>query len=368
MSGDNRELVLAHLVAWAKGKYGDSVRVRSVEGIDDDLGDKGFGYANVVRMDLEGADVDAVVLHTARRDEFGHDDLADRAHDAFLPWQTFGSFPSHVRAVDVGYIDSRGGLVSASNARDFFLVTEYAKGEPYFHDLERIAREGVLGPEDEARVTDLARLLADAHAEKRDDRERWLRRLRDLTGQHECIAGLIDSYDGKAADGIPDTATLRRLEHRVLDHRHRLKSYAHRLARVHGDFHPWNILFDGEGDARKLVVLDRSRGAYGEPADDLTALSVNFAMFALRHGERAHAPLQALHRRFFDTWLAKTGDHEVLRVAQPYLVFRLLVVASPVWYPELPAGMRARLFELADAVCDMETLDLDAVERFFVLR
>ncbi len=365
MSATEKARLVEAITAWTHERYGKGARVRSVRAIDDDVGDKGFGYANVIRIELEGAPVESVVLHIARRGGFGHEDLADRAHDAFLPWQTFNTFPEHVRALDVGYVDTSGILESAAAAHDFFLVTEYAKGTPYFHDLERIATSGAFGLEDEARVVRLAELLAKAHAEKRDDREAWLRRLRDLAGHHECVAGLVDSYDGKVADGIPDVATLRRIEHRVLDHRHRLKPYAHRLARVHGDFHPWNLLFDGVGAERKVVVLDRSRGAYGEPADDLTALSINYLFFALRHGSRAVAPLRALHRRFFDTWLAVTKDPEVLAVAQPYLVFRALVVASPVWYPDLPDGMRARLFALIDTVLDMETLDLDVLETFF---
>ena len=365
MSAIERERLVETIEAWTREKYGLNARVRSVRAIDDDVGDKGFGYANVIRIELEDAPVASVVLHVARRGGFGHDDLADRAHEAFLPWQTFNTFPEHVRALDVGYVDVSGNLVSAAAAQDFFLVTEYAVGTPYFHDLERIARSGTLGPEDEARVVCLAELLARSHAEKRDDREVWQRRLRDLAGHHECVAGLVDSYDDKQADGLPDLATLRRIEHRVLDHRHRLKAYAHRLARVHGDFHPWNLLFDGTDAERKVIVLDRSRGAYGEPADDLTALSINYLFFALRHGAQAVAPLRALHRRFFDTWLRLTNDREVLAVAQPYLVFRALVVASPVWYPDLPEGVRARLFAFMDAVLDMKTIDFDVLETFF---
>jgi hypothetical protein len=365
VSDTDRANLTARLGAWARGRFGPQVEVDKIHGIDGDVGDKGFGYANVLRVELRNAEIASVVLHVARRGGFGHDTLADRAHEAFLPWQTFGGFPHHVPALDVGYLDAEGALVSAAPARDFYLVTAYAEGEPYFHDLQRIAEQGHATREDEDRARRLAKLLADAHHEKKDAPDLWQRRLRDLTGHHECIAGIVDSYDGKTGPELPGTETLRRIEHRVLEHRHRLKSFAHRLSRVHGDFHPWNILFHGEGSQREVMVLDRSRGAYGEPADDLTALSINYLFFALRHGPQAAAPLRALHRHFYDAWLSLTGDREVLEVAQPYLVFRALVVASPVWYPDLPAGMRARLFELIDAVLDMRRLDLDKVERFF---
>lgn len=42
-----------------------------------------------------------------------------------------------------------------------------------------------------------------------------------------------------------------------------------RLRQVHGDFHPWKILFELGADFR---LLDRSRGEFGDPADDVTSL------------------------------------------------------------------------------------------------
>jgi aminoglycoside phosphotransferase (APT) family kinase protein len=42
---------------------------------------------------------------------------------------------------------------------------------------------------------------------------------------------------------------------------------------VHGDFHPWNILFQNDCD---FAVLDRSRGEWGDPADDVAPLTINY--------------------------------------------------------------------------------------------
>jgi aminoglycoside phosphotransferase (APT) family kinase protein len=52
----------------------------------------------------------------------------------------------------------------------------------------------------------------------------------------------------------------------------RLKSLTHRLRQVHGDFHPWNILFRS---AAEFSLLDRSRGEYGDPADDFRGFLSN---------------------------------------------------------------------------------------------
>jgi len=60
-------------------------------------------------------------------------------------------------------------------------------------------------------------------------------------------------------------------------------------------FHPWNLLFRTETD---FSVLDRSRGEWGEPADDVAALAVNYLFFGLRRstarGDMVAEPLYAL--------------------------------------------------------------------------
>ncbi len=352
----------AAITRWAEARFGG--KVRAIEPIDGDLGDKGLAYASVLRVRLDGAR--DVVVHTTRKNAgFGHDDLADRAYAAFLPYATFGSFPRHARALDVGSLASDGELRSMADADDFYFVTEFVEGTPYFHDLERVGAARSVTDDDLARARALADVLADAHAEKRRDDATWLRKLRVLQGHDECVAGIVDSYDDARGD-VPSTERLRRIEHRVLDHRHRLKAFPWRLARVHGDFHPWNVLMSGQGSELDVVVLDRSRGAYGEPSDDLSAMAINYIFFALRSGAGSAPAFRELFRAFFGHWLSRTRDHEALGVAQPYFAYRALVVASPAWYPNLPAGVRERLVELAEAVLEMETLDLDALEGYFV--
>jgi Ser/Thr protein kinase RdoA (MazF antagonist) len=131
--------------------------------------------------------------------------------------------------------------------------------------------------------------------------------------------------------------------------RWRLRGRAHRLSRTHGDFHPWNILFR---EGTEFGVLDRSRGEWGEPADDVAALGVNYLFFgmrkAARHGERGVAePFRTLFHTFLSTYLEHSRDWELLDVLPPFLVFRVLVLAHPRWYPDLPATVRDELIHAA---------------------
>ena len=73
-----------------------------------------------------------------------------------------------------------------------------------------------------------------------------------LVGSGEGIYGVVDHYPADVP-GAPWTR-LASIERRCAEWRWRLREHEGRLCRTHGDFHPFNILFDGD----KLVLLDAS--------------------------------------------------------------------------------------------------------------
>jgi adenylyl-sulfate kinase len=182
----------------------------------------------------------------------------------------------------------------------------------------------------------LADYLAEIHAVRGDEPGLYVRRIRELLGHGECIMGLADSYPPAWSAIVED------LERRCLEWRFRLKGRVHRLRQVHGDFHPWNILFREGTD---FTTLDRSRGEWGEPADDLAAISSNYLFFALQaRSKEGRAALFDLFHRFWSRYLRRTGDREIFEVAAPFFAFRGLVLASPLWYPDLDESIREKLF------------------------
>ena len=136
------------------------------------------------------------------------------------------------------------------------------------------------------------------------------------------------------------------IEKACVDWRAVLKQYTGRLSRVHGDFHPGNILFQGE---KSFTLLDRSRGEYGEPADDVTALCINFIFFSLmEYGKMAGAYDEAL-KLFYEEYIGASKDEAVNEVCAPFYAFRAAVVANPLFYPDVTDrgaredhGLRAR--------------------------
>lgn len=305
---------------------------------------KGRGYGRPRLVQLPWGQT--VVFHRSRRGPFGREYLADGAHTEVLAFETFDELPAHVRALDVGAVLADGSLRSIAGAQAFYLITSYGEGVPYFRLLEAAVEREAASADDLRKADVLVESLATIHAVRRDEPELYRRKSRELVGGNECIAGILDSYDDFPLDGWGSSEQLLSIERRCLGWRHRLKGFTHRLRRVHGDFHPWNLLFDGD----RLTLLDRSRGPYGEPADDVAALVVNYLFFSLLGHGRLQGALRELWFHVFSTYLHRTGDEELLQTLPPHLAFRALVVASPAWYPDLPATTRRALLSFAERV------------------
>jgi hypothetical protein len=237
----------------------------------------------------------------------------------------------------VGAFQCDGSLVSLGKADELCLLTEYAEGKPYAQDLERLLVTGEPAANDWERADSLCDYLLEIHRQRGGDPGLYTRRIRELVGHGECIMGLIDSYPDHPA--IPRD-TLKEIERTCVEWRWRLKDRVHRLRQVHGDFHPWNILFTGP---RQFRLLDRSRGEWGDPADDATCLAMNYYFFSLQRSGKLEGCFGQLWSRFWDRYLQRSGDPELLEVTAPFLAFRGLVMASPLWYPSLSDSVRQKI-------------------------
>jgi len=309
---------------------------------------KGFGYGVPFEVEcVSGGRVRSLVVSRTRPVQgFGHDYPADRAWQALYGHTAYNSFPRHARSLDVGLVRASGQLASVADATEFFQLVEKVEGTLYWRDLERLL-EAPLDEPDIVRVEALARFLAQAHRVKHDEPTLYQRRIRELVGHGECLMGILDSYPHPYP--LLRLEICEELERGAVSWRWRLRERAHRLSQTHGDFHPWNILFR---DGSDFSLLDRSRGEWGEPADDVAALGVNYLFFGLRKAARGQAPgtpapFGYLFRVFLETYLRESGDYEILEVLPPFFAFRALVIAHPGWYPELPSAVRCSLIHFS---------------------
>lgn len=314
---------------------------------------KGYGYGTPVRVEyaVNGRQASAV-LETIRPGPFGHEHMADRAQILLWSHDTYNRLPRHVRSLDVGAFTHEDELQSLGAIRELFLLNEYVEGVEYFGDLERLRDGAALTSLDISRADALCDYLVDIHRIRGTASGLYTRRVRELVGSNEYIMGLADAYPPSYDEIEP--GQIEAIELACVRWRWRLKDRTHRLRQVHGDFHPWNILFREGAD---FSVLDRARGEWGDPADDVTSLTMNYLFFALQGSGRVEGPLGALFRRFWERYLEASGDRELLEIAAPFFAFRGLVMANPTWYPHLPPGVRRRLLAFVEAVLASPAFD-----------
>jgi len=344
-------------------------RIERIERLGVDAGDdertrKGAGYGVPWRIKLRDGQGTprALVFHTARSDDFGHDRRADRAQEMLLSYDTFPLVPGHVAALDVGVIERDGRTRSLADAGEFYLLTGWAEGTLYADDLRRVASAREHRELDLARVDALATYLAALHQKKLTRPAGYVRAVRDLVGSGEGIFGLVDGYPPDVPAAPP--ARLQALERSCLAWRWKLRGAGERLARVHGDFHPFNIVF-GPDHSTELALLDASRGCLGDPADDVTALAVNYVFFAADAPACWAQGMRPLWQRFWRVYLDRSGDRDLLAVLAPWLAWRALVVANPVWYPNLSAQARDRVLGWIEDVLAAPAFDPASAEAVF---
>ncbi len=323
---------------------GEKVTTGSVKGY-------GYGVPVLVEYDVSGEHRKAV-FETTSPGSFGHEHMADRAGMLLWDHEAYNRLPRHARSLDVGGVTRDGTLLSLGSVEEFFLLVEHVDGRGYIQDLDRLQGGAALSDVDRARADALCDYLADIHRVKGPDPGLYIRRIRELLGHGECIMGLLDSYPRK--HGFITAKLLEGIERRCVAWRWRIKDRTHRLRQVHGDFHPYNILF---GEGVRFRVLDRSRGEWGDPSDDVTSLTGNYLFCSLQRSGKLSGAFEELFRRFWGRYLERTGDREMLEVAAPFYAFRGLVMASPVWYPTLDEEVRRKLFSFIEGVLDAEAFD-----------
>lgn len=322
---------------------------------------KGFGYGKPYAVDyiVEGEMRSSVLSSMKVQKGFGHDTFADRASNILWQNMAFNTLPKHVRSLDAGFFTKYGGLKSAGEADEFFILMDRVGGLEYYRDLDRILDAHFFQPLDVDRAAALSDYLVYIHSQKHDDPVLYHRRIRDLVGAGECIMGLVDSYPEDF--GFYSTRDFEQMEKKCVEWRWRLHDKVHRLCVVHGDFHPWNIMFRNGVD---FTVLDRSRGEYGEPADDVSCMSMNYLFYSLQKYGELKGEFRDLFVKFMENYLVKSGDFDMLRYIQPFYVFRALVVASPLWYPGLKPDIRIKLFNFIDNVLDADEFDYMNVNKY----
>jgi len=295
-----------------------------------------------------------------------HDYPSDRAGVFLLDLDEFKNLPKHVKAVDVLAELKDGSIKSIGGGREYYLLMERAEGRHYFNDLAGFSKKERLDHVDIQKILAMTSYLSKIHSVKKESKQLYWRKVRDTIGHGECLMGVFDTYP----DGAIAFKEMADIEKMCVDWRMRLKPKYGRLCQIHGDFHPGNIWFKengGQGSGVRgtdFILLDRSRGAWGDAADDVTALTINYIFFSINHSGKVKGPYLEALRLFYKEYIEKTGDKELLKVAAPFYAFRGAVVANPAFYPDVTPAKRRKIFNFVHNVLRARSFNPDKVNEY----
>jgi aminoglycoside phosphotransferase (APT) family kinase protein len=286
-----------------------------------------------------------------------HDYPSDRAGVFLLDLDEFKNLPKHVDAIDVLAEMKDGSVKSIGGGREYYLLMEKAEGTHYFHDLTLFSRKERLEPADIEKIQAMTSYLAEIHSVKKDSRHLYWRKVRDTLGHGECLMGVFDTYP----DGTLSYGEMADIEKKCVDWREKLKPLSRRLCKVHGDFHPGNIWFK---NSREFILLDRSRGPWGDAADDITALTINYIFFSINNFGIVKGPYLEALKLFFKEYTERTGDSAICGVVALFYAFRGVVVANPVFYPDVTEENRRKIFNFVHNVLDDDSFKIEKVNEY----
>jgi hypothetical protein len=339
---------------YLKERFGPETRLTGIER----LGEGIHGVAYLMKFRSFHKE-HRLIMKTLFPSGFGHDHFSDRAQVLLLANSNYNDMRKHVKAVDV-VGEAADRLISLGDANEFYTIMEEAKGTPYFQDLDDILKRGTLTDLDMERARMLAHFLAEIHATKypgQNAKTLYRRRIRELLGHGECIMGIIDTYD--RPEYITDPELIEYTE-KCVRWWGKIRDRSERLCKVHGDYHPGNIWFHGDD----FTLLDRSRGSWGEAADDVSCLGINYIHYAIRDRGTFEGPFAELFRLFLRSYLQQTHDYGFFEVAQPFFAFRILVLANPKFYPDDAASIKRKLLDFGHSVLETEKFEVEKIPEY----
>jgi aminoglycoside phosphotransferase family enzyme len=238
-----------------------------------------------------------------------------------------------------------------------------AYGSSYSDDFQRIKETGKLEKGDLEKAKQLSDHLVRLHSEKfkgSGDAVRSMRRRhsRDALGHGEMMMGVIDTYPDKLT--FISKNELTGLICKAAAFREKIKDVPFTPCRMHGDYHPGNVIFNG----KKISLLDASREEFGDPADDVTTMAINYIWFAVMQSGSFDGPFAELFNAFWNNYFGKTNNKLIVKTAGIYFAFRGVVVAHPVFYQAQTDATRRKMVNFMNNVLDDDAFDPDRINEY----
>jgi aminoglycoside phosphotransferase (APT) family kinase protein len=302
------------------------------------------GISNLLRLEVRvGAEKKLLILRRPASTVYSTEQPSDRASAVIQAYATYNRIPRHPRSLDVAVIHADGSLGRVPGSCEFVLLQEYVDGELYFPSLMQSLERNEVSELEERRAVALAEYLAELHSQRNDDIRIYRRALRDLVAGGVGVMGVLGGYSKELRDAHHDrlSGILKDFIALAWD----LDRYPNRLCRIHGDFHPLNILF---GKETQFSVIDAYGPGWGDAAFDVGTMLMNYYALHNEKGGLGTPAGRQLAERFLSAYVDRCDDPEGLYRVLPLPLARgALIMATTYFFPHRPEVERDRLIRLA---------------------
>ncbi len=267
-----------------------------------------------------------LILKSLFTENLGMDHYSDRAASLIKSHDNYNKMPNHVKSYDVISQNKDKSLLSLDGAKEFYILMDEAKGDDLFKDFKKIKETKKLDYKIKNKIVIISNFLAELHKNKNKSVSLYRRKIRDTLGSGESLIGILDMHPDSSFK-IFEKKWLAIVK-KSIDFWNKSRRLHDRLCEIHGDYHPGNLWFENE----KFTVLDRARGRFGEPADDIAAFIINPIMYSLITENGFKGDFKDIFDLFWNNYFKRTGDKEMRKIIAPYIAFRIAVVTNPIVY------------------------------------
>lgn len=309
------------LKKYLKSKYKNKISEIKIKKLGS--GVLGTGYSINFKLNDENK---TLIIKSLFKENLGMDHYSDRASSLLEAHDNYNKMENHIKSEDVIAQNEDDSLISIGNAKEFYILMEEAKGENLFKDFENIKKSKLLNEKTKDKIKKISDFLVKLHKNKHESISLYRRKIRDIIGSGGSLIGLLDMHPENDFRKFEKEWT--EIIKRSINFWKKSRNLNHRLSEIHADFHPGNLWFDGD----KLIILDRSKGRFGEPADDIIAFGINPIMYALITNEKFEGPFKEIFDLFWNNYFKQTKDKEMRKIMAPYIAFRISVITNPLFY------------------------------------
>jgi len=297
-----------------------------------------------LKFRVEGEDK-KVAIRVLKDVDFSHDYPSDRGAYLSLQHRSSKMLPNHNKSIGVIAVSpDSNDLVETAEHDEYFQVLEWAKGKEYLDDILEISKRDNLIKTDIKRAKTLSDYLVMIHkigfkGDQEHARSLYKRHTRDFVGS-SFLMDVLDTYPDKV--GFASKNEIYNFVNQIYIHRENTKHMFTRLRKIHGDFHPGNVRFDGE----EFEILDSARVIWGEPADDVACMAINYVWNSIKQRGSFGGGYAELFSVFYDNYIQKTGDKQICKLIPMFFAVRSVVLNHPLFFEEKDEN-RKKLFNLS---------------------